>query len=204
MILKREELTKECNQFLNVSTFKSRDIELPKDFLDYNTLIKGNRNSGKTDKVLIPSLKLSKHGVLYIDLNNEGLERVKEIAISNNTKLHVYNNETINIDKIIDNLLKGEYVYFNIRYNQPMDLLSLNKIMDYLKKNQSKERINIFIDNVQYLGKIKSLPDLILNKENIHVIMTICYTSQLETNYNEDIVNRIRQNVVSYDVNKQY
>lgn len=201
MLLKRETEVEGFNTFLDSIQFKNSNVTLPIDILNHNVIVKGNRNSGKTEKVLIPSVRRVKEGALYIDFYGEAQEEVKKMAKENiygEKKFFIYNKRIPEIISLLDN---GYIVYFTIE--EKKDLIELNKLITLLENIAFKKQINMLIDNINYLGEIKSLPNLIINNDTINVIMTLCYSSQLEEFYSKDIVKKIKEETISYDVNKQ-
>lgn len=191
--------------FLSVSQFKNEKVILNSEIITYNSIIKGIRRSGKTEKVLIPAFELCESGVLYVDYNNEAENIIKKICEKKNRTVHVFYNKDVNIQKIIEYILKGHIVYFNIRQGKENDLEYLNLIFKGIYENSCKikDKVNILIDNIQYLGRINNLEDLIVNCNNVKILMTLCYTRQIQEFYGETITNIIKENCYSYDVEKQ-
>lgn len=191
--------------FLSVSQFKNRIVTLPNEIIEHNSIVKGIRRSGKTDKVLIPAFEMCKNGILYVDYNHESEDILKKIAEKNNRTLHIFYNKDVNIQRIIQYIIKGHIVYFNVRQGKENDIEYLNSILNGIAMYSSKieDSINILIDNVQYLGKLDSFEHIISNCENIKILMTLCYTRQLESFYGEETIKLIKESFDSYDVEKQ-
>lgn len=203
-IRKEKDINKD-KAFLSVSQLKKEIIELDNDIINQNSLVKGARKSGKTDKVLIPAFEMCNNGVLYIDYNNESEDVIKEICKRKNRTVHIFYNKDINIQKIIEYVVDGHIVYFNIRRGKENDIEHLNLIFEGIYQNVSKieEKVNIIIDNVQYLGKIQKFEELLLSCENVKFLMSLCYTRQLQDFYEEEFIKKIKGTCNSYDVEKQ-
>ena len=203
-IRKEQDIVKD-KPFLSVSQFKRELAELENDIVNHNSLVKGARKTGKTDKILIPAFNMCKNGVLYIDYNNESEDIIKEICKNKNRTVHIFYNKDVNISKIIEYVVSGHIVYFNIRQGKSNDIEHLNLILEGIYENVNKieNRLNILIDNVQYLGKLNRFEELLFNYDNVKTLMTLCYTRQLEDFYGEEFVKRVKEKCYSYDVEKQ-
>lgn len=203
--LRKEKNLVKNKPYLSVSQFKSSHVILDKDIINNNSMVKGTLRSGKTDKVLIPAFELCEDGLLYIDYNHEAEDILRDICEEKNRTLHIFCNQDLNVDKVIEYIVKGHIVYFNIRRNKENDLENLNLIFKGLYENSHKikSKVNVLIDNIQYLRRINNLEDLIVKCDNIKILMTLCYTRQLTEFYGETITNIIKENCIAYDVEKQ-
>lgn len=190
---------------LNVSAFKNADIIFDKDIIKGNPLITGSRNTGKTDKVLIPLFNMSKGGVLYIDHNGQAQERIIE---STDRTVHIFYNKDVNVNKIINLLLDGKIVYFNIRDNKLQDLENLNIILNgiYSSRKTLINNLVIFIDDFQFIGRLDIISKLYKKsyKYNINIVACVHYTRQLKQLYSNEEVTIIKENSTEYDVEKQH
>lgn len=203
--IKKEKDILKDKPFLNVSQLNKEEVELETDIINHNSLIKGARKTGKTDKILIPALEMCNNGVLYIDYNNESEDVIKKICKNKNRTVHIFYNKDVNIQKIIDYVINGHIVYFNIRRGKENDIENLNLIFSGILQNSFKidSKINILIDNVQYLGKLSNFEELLFDCENVKFLLSLCYTRQLEDFYGEDFVRKIKDQCYAYDVEKQ-
>lgn len=210
MIKLKQENQNTNKTFLSISTFKNSQIQLEEDFLNNNSLIKGARKTGKTEKVLLPAFSSCKNGALYIDYEGESENLVIELSRQNHKKLNVFINKTLDIKKAIHFLENGENVYFNVRSRKKNkeDLNNLNTLLDKIEtcSNEFQNKINIFIDNAQFVGRLESLTHLVENDSNakVFITMTLSYTSQLKDFYSEEEIEIIKEHSISYDVEKQY
>lgn len=192
--------------FIPISQFKKSELIINEDILEENAAITGIRMSGKTEKVLVPSFSMCKHGGLYIDFKSESEDEVRKIAEDNGRTLHVFYNDTLNVEKVIDQLRDNHLVYFNVRFGKKNDIESLDRILFELYRHRNKldTTLNIFIDNIQYFNKLENLERIICDESKLKVMITLNYLRQLESVYGEESVKNIKENMIVYDVEKQY
>lgn len=203
--LKEEKIEDKNKNFLSPLTFKKQEIIIDESFYNTNNIIKGGRKTGKTEKVFIPAFVNCKNAAIYIDYEKEGF-----IEISKKCKdIQIIDIKNINKEEFRKLLEENKKIYINIdRYNKN-HLLNLNNFFNllYLFSKEGflkNEKINVFIDNFQYMSKLDKLPDLLMTSYIFKFTIGVHYSKQLESFYGDLIVNNIKENSISYDVEKQF